>query len=63
MTHGKQSNLIIEINKPLNQYTSLLETFRLRDRSSLMKEAKTHNGLNQNWVESGRKTVEAKRLD
>ncbi len=52
-----------EINKPLNQYTSLLETFRLRDRSSLMKEAKTHNGLNQNWVESGRKTVEAKRLD
>jgi lipopolysaccharide export system permease protein len=52
-----------EINRPLNQYTSLLETFRLRDRSSLMKEAKTQHGLNQNWVESGKKTVEGKRLD
>lgn len=52
-----------EINKPLNQYTSLIETFRLRDRSSLLKEARTRNGLTQNIVETRKNQVESRRLD
>lgn len=52
-----------EINKPLNQYSSLLETFRVRDRSSLLKEAQTRNGLSKNIIETQKKQVENKRLD
>lgn len=52
-----------EINKPLNQYNSFLETFRDRDRSSLMKEAKTRIGLSQNIVETRTKQLEAKQLE
>ncbi len=52
-----------EISKPLNQYSSLIETFRLRDRSSLLKEAKTRQGLNRNIVETRKNQVEARSLD
>jgi lipopolysaccharide export system permease protein len=52
-----------EISKPLPQYASLLETFRLRDQSSLMKEANTRIGLNQNIVETRKKQVEGKRME
>lgn len=52
-----------EMDKPLTQYPSFLETFRLRDRSSLMREAKTRIGLNKNIVESRNTTVEARRLE
>jgi len=64
--HAPTSGLnlaVQEINKPLNQYGSLLETFRVRDQSTLMKEAKTRNGLNQNIVESRTKQLESKRLE
>lgn len=52
-----------EINKPLNQYSSLVETFRARDRSSLMKESKTMLGLNKSIVETRSHQVQARRLD
>ncbi|MBC7777328.1 MAG: LptF/LptG family permease [Phycisphaerae bacterium] len=52
-----------ELSKPLNQYTSLLETFRPRDRSSLMREAKTREGLSKNIVETRKNQVTARRLD
>jgi lipopolysaccharide export system permease protein len=52
-----------EINKPLQQYASLLETFRDRDRSTLMKEAKTRHGLARNIVETRKNQVQARRLD
>lgn len=52
-----------EISKPLTQYSSLLETFRLRDQSSLMKEAITRIGLSQNIVETRKKQVEGKRME
>ena len=52
-----------EINKPLGQYASLLQTFRLRDQSTLLKEAKTKHGLSQSIVESRKKQVEVRRLD
>jgi lipopolysaccharide export system permease protein len=52
-----------EISKPLNQYSSLLETFRNRDQSSLMKEANTRIGLNQNIVETRKKQVDGKRIE
>lgn len=52
-----------ELNKPLNQYASLLETFRERDRSSLLREAKTRNGLSKNIIETKKNTVLARKLD
>ncbi len=52
-----------ELNKPLNAYSSILETFRPRDHSYLLTEAKTRIGLSQNIVERRNKTVEDKKLD
>ncbi|MFN0214635.1 MAG: LptF/LptG family permease [Saprospiraceae bacterium] len=52
-----------EINKPLNQYNSLLETYRDRDRSSLMKEARTRQGLSQNIVETRKNQVTSRKLE
>lgn len=52
-----------EISKPLNQHSSLLQTFRLRDRSSLLKEAKTRQGLAKNIVETRKSQVTARRLE
>lgn len=52
-----------EISKPLNQYSSLLETFREQDRSKLLKESKTRIGLNKNIVETRQNQVKARRLD
>jgi lipopolysaccharide export system permease protein len=55
--------LVQELEKPLGQYASLLETFRVRDRSSLLKEARTKHGLNRSIVETRKSQVEARRLD
>ncbi|MBN8677848.1 MAG: LptF/LptG family permease [Chitinophagales bacterium] len=52
-----------ELNKPLTQYSSLLETFRDRDKSTLMKEAKTRHGLARNIVETRKNQVIARRLE
>ncbi len=52
-----------ELNKPLNQYASLIETFRARDRSSLLKEAKIRHGLSDNIVQTRKNQVIARRLD
>jgi len=52
-----------ELKKPLSQYPSLIETFRDRDRSSLLKEAKTRHGLSKNIVETRKNQVMARRLD
>lgn len=52
-----------ELNKPLNQYPSLIETFRPRDRSTLLKEAKTRNGIHKSGVETRKTQVTARRLD
>ncbi|MDX1910714.1 MAG: LptF/LptG family permease [Saprospiraceae bacterium] len=52
-----------EIDKPLSQYAHLIETFRIRDRSSLLKEARTKHGLNRSIVETRKSQVEARRLD
>lgn len=52
-----------ELNKSLPQYGSLLETFRDRDKSTLLKEAKTRHGLSRNIVETRKNQMQARRLD
>jgi lipopolysaccharide export system permease protein len=52
-----------ELNKPLQQYGSLLETFREGDKATLLKEAKTRHGLSRNIVETRKNQVQARRLD
>lgn len=52
-----------ELNKALQEYGSLVETFRVRDQSSLLKEAQTRLGLTRNIVETRRNQVEARRTE
>lgn len=52
-----------ELNKPLSEYGTLSETFRLRDQSSLLKEAQTRLGLTRNIVETRKNQVEARRTE
>jgi lipopolysaccharide export system permease protein len=52
-----------EMNKPLESYASFAETFRDRDRSSLLREARTRLGLNKSIVETRKSQAESRRLD
>ncbi|MFN0175648.1 MAG: LptF/LptG family permease [Saprospiraceae bacterium] len=52
-----------ELRKPLNQYSCLIETFRERDQSSLLKEAKTRNGLSKNIVDTRKNQANSRRLE
>lgn len=52
-----------EINKPLPSYAAFIETFRERDRSSLMKEARTRIGLNKNIVETRKSQVQSRSME
>lgn len=52
-----------EMDKPLVNYAAFIETFRTRDRSSLLREARIRLGLNKSIVETRKSQVEARRLD
>jgi len=52
-----------EINKPLQAYGAFIETFRERDRSTLLREAKTRIGLNKNIVETRKSQVQSRSLE
>ena len=52
-----------ELNKPLNQYHSLAETFRPQDTYQLLKSAKTQAGVGKSIVETRIAQTESRRKD
>jgi lipopolysaccharide export system permease protein len=52
-----------ELNKPLNQYHSLTETFRPQDTYQLLKSAKTQAGVGKSIVETRIAQTESRRKD
>lgn len=52
-----------ELNKPLKEYSSFLETFRGQDRFNLMKEGKTLSGAAKNIVETRMAQTDSRRQE